>query len=35
VRWIARPRPVLQKHVSVKDDGRALISYTWREDTAR
>jgi hypothetical protein len=31
LRWAAEPRPVLHKEESVKDDGRALISYAWRE----
>lgn len=31
LRWAAEPRPVLHKDESVKDDGRALISYSWRD----
>jgi hypothetical protein len=35
LRWAAEPRPVLHKEESVRDDGRALISYSWRELVAR
>ena len=35
LRWIARPRPVVEKRVLVKDDGRSLTEFCWREETAR
>jgi hypothetical protein len=35
MRWAIEPRPVLQKAESVKDDGRALTAYSWRELVAR
>ena len=34
LRWASEPRPVLHKDASVKDDGRALISYSWRDEVA-
>ena len=33
--WAGEPRPVMHKDESVKDDGRALIAYSWQEATAR
>jgi hypothetical protein len=35
LRWATEPRPVLHKAESVKDDGRALTAYSWRELVAR
>jgi hypothetical protein len=35
LRWAGEPRPVLHKEESVKDDGRALISYSWDLALAR
>jgi hypothetical protein len=35
VRWIARPRPVMEKMPVTKDDGRSLTAYAWHEDVAR
>ena len=35
IRWATEPRPVVQKAESVKDDGRALIAYSWRDLVAR
>jgi hypothetical protein len=32
--WAAEPRPVMQKTPTVKDDGRALIAYSWTEAVA-
>ncbi len=34
LRWASEPRPVMQKVPSVKDDGRTLIAYSWREAVA-
>lgn len=35
LRWAAEPRPVLHRQESVKDDGRALLAYSWRREAAR
>ena len=35
LRWAARPRPVMTREGLTKDDGRTLVSYSWREDVAR
>jgi hypothetical protein len=35
LRWAAEPRPVLHKEESVKDDGRAMVAYSWKELVAR
>jgi hypothetical protein len=35
LRWAAVPRPVMTRHPIVKDDGRALVSYSWSEQVAR
>jgi hypothetical protein len=35
LRWAGEPRPVQQKEESVKDDGRALVSYSWDFAVAR
>ena len=35
LRWAGEPRPVLHKEESVKDDGRALIAYSWDLAVAR
>ena len=33
--WATEPRPVMHKEESVKDDGRALVAYSWDEAVAR
>jgi len=35
VRWAAVPRPVIEKDLIVKDDGRRLHNYYWLDETAR
>ena len=35
VRWAASTRPVIERDVLVKDDGRRLYSYYWRDEPAR
>jgi hypothetical protein len=35
LRWAGETRPVMQKQPAVKDDGRALVSYSWQELVAR
>ena len=35
LRWAAEPRSVLRRESSVKDDGRALLAYSWRDEVAR
>ncbi len=35
LRWAAVPRSVMRRQESVKDDGRALLAYSWRDGVAR
>ena len=35
VRWAAAPRPVIERDVVTKDDGRHLYNYYWRDEAAR
>jgi hypothetical protein len=35
LRWATEPRPVLRRETSAKDDGRALLAYSWRDAVAQ
>lgn len=35
LRWAALPRPVMTSRSLLKDDGRALTAYSWRDEVAR
>ena len=35
LRWASEPRPVMGRHEQLKDDGRRLIEYAWRDEVAR
>jgi len=35
LRWAAEPRPVMRREALAKDDGRALLAYSWRDAVAQ
>ena len=35
LRWTTRPRPVQTRETVTKEDGRALLAYSWHQDLAR
>ncbi|HEV2759922.1 MAG TPA: glycoside hydrolase family 2 TIM barrel-domain containing protein [Acidimicrobiales bacterium] len=35
LRWAAEPRPGMRREALAKDDGRALLAYSWRQEVGR